>query len=93
MAQKDFTRKQVDTLRAAVTKDTQNTNDTSDTKSVSDTKEEFRFSARFTPAQWAFLQETKWRTRRSITAILQDYVEADMKKNPEIMNSIDELNY
>ena len=89
---KDFTSKKVDPVRAAVTQGATNTPDTKDTSSTSDTPTEYRFSARFTPAQWSFIQEMKWQTRRSITAILQDYVEEDMKKHPEIIKKIDELN-
>lgn len=85
----DFTAKKknaVDVTRVIAT------SNTVDTKDTEDIKEEFRFSARFTPAQWKYLQELKWTSRKSITAILQDYVEADMKKHPEIIKTIDELN-
>jgi len=93
MAKKtDFTKntkKDFDVTRAIATS---NTLDTKDTKDTENTKEEFRFSARFTPDQWKYLQELKWTTRKSITAILQDYVLEDMKKHPEILKNIDELN-
>ena len=83
----------VDPLRAKATKSTTNTPDTKDTKPTKDTdRTEYRFNARFTPDEWHYLEELKWQTRRSITAILQDYVEADMKKHPEIIKTIDELN-
>jgi len=88
----DYTKNKRDTIdpvRAEVTKDTKST---IDIKDINDTRDEFRFSARFTPSQWAFLQEMKWKTRRSITAILQDYVTEDMEKHPEILKTIDELN-
>ncbi len=89
MPKKDFTVKKdgtIDPIRARATKGA------SDTKDTKDAKEEKRFPARFTPAQWAYLQELKWQTRRSITEILQAYVEEDMKTHPEIIASIDELN-
>lgn len=92
MKKTDFTTKKknaVDVTRAIATS---NTRSTKDTKGAKDTKEEFRFSARFTPDQWKYLQEKKWISRKSITAILQEYVEADMKKHPEIIKTIDELN-
>lgn len=94
MAKRDFTQG-IDPLRAAATQGTANTSDTQDIKGIkntSDAKDEYRFSARFTPEQWKFLEEQKWHSRRSITKILQDYVEADMKKHPEYLTTIDELN-
>lgn len=92
---KDFTASKtttpaVDPLRAKATKSTMNTLDTKGTKDTDRT--EYRFNARFTPDEWHYLEELKWQTRRSITAILQDYVEADMKTHPEIVKTIDELN-
>lgn len=89
MKKTDFTTKKkntVDVTRAIATSNTRSTKD------AEDIKEEFRFSARFTPDQWKYLQEKKWTSRKSITAILQEYVEADMKKHPEIIKTIDELN-
>jgi len=80
----------IDPIRAKATKGATDTNDIKDTTDADRT--EYRFSARFTPQQWHFLEEMKWQTRRSITAILQDYVEEDMKKNPDILKTIDELN-
>ena len=106
----DFTKKDADTMEAVdivgmlttpSTSDAKSTTDTksvSDTKGVTDTRDEFRFSARFTPAQWKFLQEKKWylsmknHQTSSITAILQAYVEEDMKNHPEIVKFIDDLN-
>ena len=85
----DFTKNKkqtVDVTRAIATSNAR------DIKDATDTKEEYRFSARFTPAQWKYIQELKWTSRKSVTAILQDYVEADMKKHPEIVAKIDELN-
>lgn len=94
-ANKTTTTPAVDPLRAKATKGTTNT---PDTKATKDAKEEYRFNARFTPEQWHFLEEKKWQEsaknhkQTSITAILQNYVEADMKKHPEILKTIDELN-
>lgn len=91
--QKKNTNYTADLMDAITTSDTSNTNDIKDTKNISGTdRTEYRFSARFTPQEWHYLEELKWQTRRSITAILQDYVEEDMKKHPEIMKTIDELN-
>ena len=91
---KDFTKNvPVDLMTATVAADTKGVQSASDTNNTTDTKEElFRFSARFTADQWRFLQEKKWNTRKSITAILQDYVDEDIKKHPEIVAKIDELN-
>ena len=95
----DFAARQkgvIDPMRAKATSDTRDTKDAkniSDTPDTSDTERtEYRFSARFTPEQWAYLRELKWQTRRTLTAILQDYVDADMKKHPEIIAKIDDLN-
>ena len=51
-----------------------------------------RFTARFTDREWDFITEKHWQKRMSITDILREYVQEDMKKNPEIVASIDELN-
>lgn len=93
MAKKDFTSKKTNTVDSLRTQVTSSTSDTTGVRGTKNTKEEeYRFSARFTPTQWAFLQELKWQSRRTITSILQDYVEADMKKKPDILKKIDELN-
>lgn len=92
MKKTDFTTKKKNTVDVTRAIATSNARSTKDTKDAEGTKEEFRFSARFTPNQWKYLQEKKWTSRKSITAILQEYVEADMKKHPEIIKTIDELN-
>lgn len=93
MARKtDFTKKDKNTIDVARVIATSNTRNVNDTKDATDEKEEYRFSARFTPTQWKYLTEKKWTTRKSITQILQDYVEEDIKKHPEIIKGIDELN-
>lgn len=96
MAKKtDFTKKDkegVDVLRAIATSNTRNTTNTSNTNDAKEQKSEYRYNAKFTPLEWKFLQEKKWTTRRNIAQILEDYVQEDMKKHPEIVASIDELN-
>lgn len=93
---KDFTQNDkaagIDLIRTVASKKASDTKDTANIKDVSDTKEEYRFSARFTPTQWKFITEKKWQTRKSITQILQDYVNEDIKKHPELLEGIDELN-
>ena len=51
-----------------------------------------RFTARFTDREWAFITEKHWQLRMTVTDILREYVQEDMKKHPEIVASIDELN-
>lgn len=90
MARKtDFTKNTKNTIDVMRTIATSNTADTKDTR---DTKNEYRFNTRFTSEQWKYLQEKKWTTRRSITAILQELVTEDMERHPEIVKTIDELN-
>lgn len=50
-----------------------------------------RFTARFNDKEWAYLQEKHWQDRRPITDILREYVQADMKKHPEVLANADEL--
>lgn len=92
----DYTKKVKDIndpVRAEVTQDAPAVTDIKNTSSTPDTRDEFRFSARFTPDEWSFLQEKKWRTRKSITAILQEYVDKDMEDHPNILKQRDELNW
>lgn len=92
----DYTKKVKDIndpVRTELTQDAPSVTDTKNTSSTPDTRDEFRFSARFTPDEWSFLQEKKWRTRKSITAILQEYVEADMIERPDVLEHRDELNW
>ena len=51
-----------------------------------------RFTARFSDLEWKYLQEKHWTDRISVTDILRQYVQADMKKNPDILKRVDELN-
>lgn len=98
---KDFTTKETidtrDTVRAIATNDTKATSRTRATKNTpatkaEDDKAEYRYNARFTMREWAYITEKKWRTRKTVTAILQELIEEDMKKHPEIIKTIDELN-
>ena len=87
---KDFTKNEtLDTLRTIATSDTTDTSRTHDTQ---DTPTEYRFNMRFTAEQGRYLTEKKWKTRKSITAIIQELVNEDMAKHPEILETIDELN-
>ena len=51
-----------------------------------------RYTARFNDAEWAYLQEKHWQTRTTMTDIIRDLVKADMKKNPQYIADVDELN-
>lgn len=51
-----------------------------------------RFTARFSDEEWNYIQEKHWQTRTSITDMLREYVREDMKKHPEFIKGIDELN-
>ena len=65
------------------------------TKTTTKTKSEIpqnRFTARFNDEEWAFIQEKHWTQRINITDILREYVREDMKKHPELVKGIDELN-
>jgi hypothetical protein len=61
-------------------------------KATDKEKIENRFSARFNDREWEYLTEKHWQTRTTITDIIRELVQADMKKHPEILASIDELN-
>lgn len=51
-----------------------------------------RFTARFNDLEWKYLQEKHWTDRIAVTDILRKYVQEDMKKNPDILKRIDDLN-
>lgn len=53
---------------------------------------ECRFTARFNEKEWEYLTEYHWQKRIAITDILRRLVQEDMKKHPEIMETVDELN-
>lgn len=77
------------------TTSTQSTKGRKSTKDTNDQEKEaltYKFNARFTERQKLYLQEKMWRDRTNITQILVDLVNADMKKHPEILKAIDELN-
>lgn len=83
-------------ISASGTAPTKNTRGRKGTTNTTDTKkvnpDDYRFNARFTREQGLYLEEKKWQTRKSITELLQELVIADMKKHPEIIKGIDELN-
>lgn len=102
MAKKSFTAKDAQATKTPDafigTANTTNTNDTQNIKgrpATTDTEakaDDYRFNARFTALQGKYIQEKAWQTRKSITATLQNIIEEDMKKHPEIVKAIDELN-
>lgn len=47
-----------------------------------------RFTARFDNEEWAYITECHWQNRKSITDIIRSLVREDMRKHPEILNSL-----
>lgn len=47
-----------------------------------------RFTARFNDEEWAYITECHWQKRKSITDIIRALVREDMRKHPEILNSL-----
>lgn len=95
MAKKDFTKKDaesVDTVEALRADTAPADQKTTGKKATDKEKIENRFSARFTDREWEYLTEKHWQTRTTITDIIRALVQEDMKKHPEILASIDELN-
>lgn len=103
MAKKSFTEKDAKTSAPTAaafigTANTTSTNDIKNTKGRPATTDieakgdDYRFNARFTALQGKYIQEKAWQTRKSITATLQNIIEEDMEKHPEIVKAIDELN-
>ena len=91
MAKKNFTQKDaesVDIVKAI--RDEQRAEQTAE-KKEKDTPTE-RFTARFNKEEWAYLTEYHWQKRVTITDIIRRLVQEDMKKHPEIMETVDELN-
>ena len=99
----DFTAKEPKATKTAPASfigaaNTTNTNDTQSIKgrpATTDTEakaDDYRFNARFTALQGKYIQEKAWQTRKSITATLQNIIEEDMEKHPDIVKAIDELN-
>lgn len=85
MAKKNFTQK--DSESVDVVKETTKEK----AAGVKDTPTE-RFTARFNKEEWAYLTEYHWQKRVTITDIIRRLVQEDMKKHPEIMETVDELN-
>lgn len=86
-AKKDFTKKDAKSVDVV--------GDITKEKSASSdklSKNAPRFTARFDELEWAYLSEKHWQERRSITDIIRELVQEDMKKHPEILAGIDELN-
>ena len=52
----------------------------------------YRLYARIPENQGEYLIEKKWKTGQSISTIIAELIEEDMKKHPEIIEDIDELN-
>lgn len=84
--------------------DTTNTSDTENTETTTNTRQynrldprkeapkEYRFTARMPGEYGRFLNELAYQRRSTITAELQRLVAEEMKRHPEILASLDELN-
>lgn len=88
---------------------TTNTSDTTNTKNTENTEstkrkynrldprkpapEEYRFTARMPGEYGRFLNELAYQRRSTITAELTRLVAEEMERHPEILASLDELNY
>ena len=88
MAKKDFTQKDAETTDIVATR----TEESTAPGKAEKEKLTERFTARFTAEEWAYLTEYHWQKRISITEIIRGLVKEDMKKHPEILEGIDELN-
>lgn len=87
MAKKNFTQKDAESVDIVeAIRDEQRAE-----KKEKDTPTE-RFTARFNKEEWAYLTEYHWQKRVTITDIIRRLVQEDMKKHPEIMETVDELN-
>lgn len=85
------------------TSDTTNTNDTTNTENTkrkynrldprNPAPEEYRFTARMPGEYGRFLNELAYQRRSTITAELKRLVGEEMQRHPEILASLDELNY
>ena len=105
MAKRDFTAADKAKYSAIGAASTRNTEDTTDTKNTKNTRhynrldprkeapKEYRFTARMPGEYGRFLNELAYQRRSTITAELQRLVEEEMERRPEIMASLDELNY
>ena len=91
MAKKNFTQKDAESVDIVeAIRDEQRAEQTAE-KKEKDTPTE-RFTARFNKEEWAYLTEYHWQKRVTITDIIRRLVQEDMKKHPEIMETVDELN-
>lgn len=55
-------------------------------------KEEYRYTIRVNGDQGRFINELAYRDRTSINAEIQRLIAAEMKKRPDILEGLDELN-
>lgn len=91
MAKKNFTQKDAESVDIVeAIRDEQRAEQTAE-KKEKDTPTE-RFTARFNKEEWQYLTEYHWQKRVTITDIIRRLVQEDMKKHPEIMETVDELN-
>lgn len=95
MAKKNFTQKDAESVDIVGTiTEGQTTSAPAQKKPMGRPKSDAteKFTARFSKEEWAYLTEYHWQKRISITDIIRGLVQADMKKHPEILEGIDELN-
>ena len=91
MAKKNFTQKDAESVDIVeAIRDEQRAEQTAEKKEKDIPTE--RFTARFNKDEWAYLTEYHWQKRVTITDIIRRLVQEDMKKHPEIMETVDELN-
>lgn len=80
------------------TKSTKNTTNTEEKRAYNrldprnEAPKEYRFTARMPGEYGRFLNELAYQKRSTITAEIQRLVGEEMKKHPEILASLDELN-
>lgn len=77
-----FTETDAATYNAIGAKSAPSAKRTKGTKDTESTKE-VRFTVVITEEQMNFLNEKKWRERKSFKEIMQDYIKADLKKHPD----------
>lgn len=82
---KDFTQKDAESVDIVEAIRDEKTADKKDTPT-------YRFTSRFNKEEWQYLTEYHWQKRVTITDIIRRLVQEDMKKHPEIMETVDELN-
>lgn len=98
---KDFTAADKSKYSAIGAADTMNTTNTDDTTGIRSynridprkpAPEEYRFTARMPGEYGRFIAELAYQRRSTITAEIQRLVAEEMKRRPEILASLDELN-